>query len=220
MRQSLISRVRSLPTQSVVRILFVYGLLMLGGELYKQLFLYYVIEHGRYNWWFFPFQLCSLPMYFCLALPFLPGSRAKRIVCTFMQDFHLLGGIAALVVSDGFRHIHWSLTLHGYLWHLSMVLMALLIWASGLSDLSVRGYLRTLPLFAACCAAATAVNLLAPGEADMFYISPFHASTQLVFHWLSERCGILPGHLLYLAAVCLGAFLIHMLLRRLARQLN
>lgn len=65
-----------------------------------------------YDWWFFPFQLCSLPMYLCLLLPFLKHKSMKTAVCTFLQDFNLLGGLAALIVSEGFRGIHWTLTLH------------------------------------------------------------------------------------------------------------
>ena len=72
-----ISYFRSLPDRAVDRILFCCGLFLSASELYKQLFLYYMINQGRYDWWYFPFQLCSLPMYFCLLLPFLPACRVK-----------------------------------------------------------------------------------------------------------------------------------------------
>ena len=51
-------------------------------------------------------------MYLCLLLPFLKHKSMKTAVCTFLQDFNLLGGLAALIVSEGFRGIHWTLTLH------------------------------------------------------------------------------------------------------------
>lgn len=213
-------RLACCPDRQIRRILLFCGLFLGACELYKQLFLYYIMNGRHYNWWFFPFQLCSLPIYLCLAIPFLKAGNTKTVLCTFLQDFTLLGGIAALVVPEGFSHIHWTLTLHGYVWHILLILIGLFVYLSGQTDLSRKGYLRTLPFFALCCAAATAINLAAPGrgEADMFYISPYHASVQPVFGALAERIGILPSHLLYLLTICLGAYLIHCLFAFLKRQ--
>ena len=33
------------------------GLVLALGELYKQLFLYQIVNQGRYDWWYFPMQL-------------------------------------------------------------------------------------------------------------------------------------------------------------------
>ena len=49
-----------------IRLLFFCGVILAASEIYKQLFLYYVVNQEQYDWWYFPFQLCSLPMYFCL----------------------------------------------------------------------------------------------------------------------------------------------------------
>mgnify|MGYP004519031383 FL=1 len=152
-------------------------------------------------------------MYLCLLLPFLKRGHTKTAIYTFLQDFNLLGGVAALIVSEGFRGIHWSLTLHGYLWHLLLVLIGLFVFAGGRSDLSRMGYLRTLPVFFCSCMIAFLINILAPGhgQADMFYISPYYPSTQPVFHEIALVIGILPANLLYLFTICLGAALLHLL---------
>ena len=204
---------RALSDKTYDRILFFCGLFLLLTELYKQCFLYFIIDHGHYDWCFFPFQLCSLPMYLCLLLPaFKPGPK-KTAVYTFLQDFNLLGGLAALIVSDGFRGIHWTLTLHGYVWHMLLVCIGLFVFCGGRSDLSRNGYLRTLPLFFLSCAAAFLINILAPGhgQADMFYISPYYPSTQPVFHEIALYIGIMPANLLYLLTVCVGAAILHAL---------
>ncbi len=204
---------RSLPKRDTDRILFASGLILASGELYKQLFLYYHINHGIYDWWFFPFQLCSVPMYLCLLAPFLKQGKIKTALLTFMQDYNLMGGIAALAVPEGFSHIHWSLTLHGYLWHILLIVIGAVIWMSGDSDLSSRGFIRTIPVFVVCCCIATLINVFAPGhgQADMFYISPYHPSTQILFHDLALDFGIHTANLFYLAAVCLGGYLVHLL---------
>ena len=87
-------------------LLFFCGLLLAISEIYKQLFLYEIVNGGRYDWWYFPFQLCSIPMYLCLLLPLLSfsGLQSLRLaVYTFLQDFGLLGGVMALLDSDPSR---------------------------------------------------------------------------------------------------------------------
>lgn len=217
--KTLLSQLNALTVHGSDLILFGCGIFLSSAELYKQLFLYYKIHGQIYDWWFFPFQLCSLPMYFCLLLPFLPSGRVKTALCTFMQDYGLLGGIAALIVPEGFRHIHWTLTLHGYVWHILLILISLFLTFTRRSDSSPRGFADTIPLFAACCCIATAINVLTPGQysADMFYISPYTPSTQPVFHGLSLHIGILPAKLLYLLCVMAGSAILHSLLSRIQK---
>jgi hypothetical protein len=202
-----------LSDKQVSRVLLGCGLFLLAGELYKQTFLYFYINNRAYDWWYFPFQLCSLPMYLCILQYFLPEGRIRTIVYTFMQDFNLLGGVAALIVPAGFCGIHWSLTLHGYLWHILLVLIGFFIHLTRRADDSRIGFLRTLPLFAICCVIATLINVYAPGGGitDMFYISPYHPSTQPVIHELALALGILPADLIYLGIVVLGGALVHLL---------
>lgn len=205
------SGLASLSDHSFSKILLGFGLFLGGCELYKQIFMYYIINHGSYDWWFFPFQLCSIPMYLCLLLPSLPAGAFKTRVYTFMQDFSILGGIAALIIPEGFSHIHWTLTLHGYLWHISLIIISLMIWVSDRSDNSRKGFFNMLPLFFLCCVAATLINITAPGRgrANMFYISPLTESTQPFFCELAVIIGIMPTNLLYLITVCIGAALVH-----------
>ncbi len=181
-------------------------------ELYKQIFMYYIINHRQYDWWFFPFQLCSVPMYLCLLLPFVPAGAFKTRIYTFMQDFCILGGIAALIIPEGFSNIHWSLTIHGYMWHIALIIISMLIVISRRADMSAHGYLQILPLFTIFCSVATLINVLAPGHgrANMFYISPFTETTQPVFRQLASVIGIIPSNLLYLVTVSAGAAIVHL----------
>ena len=194
----------SQSSQRISRILLVCGLLLAAGELYKQLFLYYVI-FGAYNWWYFPFQLCSVPMYLCLLLPFLRRH----------EDFSLLGGIMALAEPSGLLHPYWTLTMHGLTWHILLVFIGLLLAFSQIPDRTAQGYLRTLPLLAAFCVIATVINVATGGAADMFYISPYYPVTQVVFYELSLRLGTGAGIGIYLFSLCAGGFLCHLLAGRL-----
>lgn len=196
------------------RVLLSCGLLLGGMEIYKQGFLYFVENGGYFNWWYFPFQLCSIPMYLGLICPFMPSGSIKRILAGFIRDFGLLGGIMALAVPPGLIHPYWSMTLHGFFWHFILIFMGFFCAFSRLSEPGFPGFLHILPLFFTCCLFAIAINVLAgPGaDADMFYLSPYHPSSQPVFHQISITLGIFPGLLIYISAMILGGFTVHIVL--------
>lgn len=193
----------------VYRILFVCGLLLLAAELYKQIFLYYVVNDQSYDWWYFPFQLCSLPMYLCLCLPLFRHAGLKRVLCTFIRNFGLLGGIMALAEPSGLMHPYWTLTIHGLSWHILLIFISLLISFSGIGSHDFVGYLHTLLLFLFSCGIATTINVFTHGVADMFYISPYYPVTQVIFNQISIHYGIAMGIVIYLFAVCMGGYLCH-----------
>lgn len=191
-----------------------FGLFLAACELYKQLFLFFIIHQQHYDWWYFPFQLCSLPMYLCLLTPKLPKGWLKTSLCTFLQDYSILGGVAALIVPEGFSDIHWTLTLHGYVWHLLLIVISLLIALTGRGDIARKGFLRTLPLFFTFSVLAMIINVAAPGhgQANMFYISPYYPTPQPVFHEIALVLGIWPASILYLLTIIAGAFVVHQLI--------
>ena len=203
------------------------GIVLIVMELWKQLTLWLLVEGGQYNVWYFPFQLCSLPMYLALLYGMLrkrTGRRAfiiKRALLTFLQDYGFLGGALALIVHEGLMHPgHPLLTAHGFLWHIVMLLTALYIHDRGLSDRSSRGFRRTLPIFGIAAILAELINIALHryGDCDMFYITPYHLSSQPVFRSIDAVIGRPAGILLYLGCVVLAAFLVHCLFSMLSTQ--
>lgn len=207
------------------RILFACGFLLAVLELYKQGFLYRIVNGGQYDWWYFPFQLCSVPMYLCLIYPLAVSFSEKHagffpgIIAVFLQDFGFLGGIMALAVPDGFLYPYWTLTLHGFLWHFVLIFLGIYCRQKSLTDLSDQGFVRMLPLYFLCCGIAVVINIVVQitvypaGYADMFYINCFFPSEQPLFHQISLALGNGWGHLAYMLASCIGAYLIHRLCR-------
>ena len=205
------------------------GVVLIVMEIWKQLTLWLLVEGGKYNVWYFPFQLCSLPMYLALLYGMLrmrTGRRAciiRRALLTFLQDYGFLGGAMALIVHEGLMHPgHPLLTAHGFIWHIVMLLTALYIHVSGLSDRSDRGFRRTLPIFGIAALLAEIINITLHhyGDCDMFYITPYHLSSQPVFRSIDAVIGRPAGILLYLGCVILGAFFVHRLFSLLPRNLS
>lgn len=103
------------------RLLFACGLVLMFMEAYKQCFLFY-LNGFHYNWWYFPFQLCSVPMYLCLSFPRIKTAERRTVLASFLQDFGVLGAVFALAYPPGLMYPYWTLTLHSFIWHFLLFL--------------------------------------------------------------------------------------------------
>lgn len=193
------------------RFLFLNGVLLFLSEVWKQLTLTFVLGNGHYNWWYFPFQLCSIPMYLLLLLPLFHASHFKRILLTFIMDFALLGGIGAFLDTGGMHYSLFSLTFHSYLWHIILIIVGVFCGLSGSADYTWRGFRASSFLFSGFCTVATIINLLVgqSHEINMFYISPYYPMTQVIIKDLTASFPEPFRTLCYVGVIFLGALLLH-----------
>lgn len=199
------------------RFLFYTGLVMAVSEIWKQWTLTFILGGGTYNWWYFPFQLCSIPMYLLLLLPVFHASRIRRIFLTFLMDFSLLSGIGAFLDTSGMHYPLPVLTCHSYLWHLVLIAVGIFCGLSSISDHTWHGFSSSVILFASLCGAATVINLTIgrPHNINMFYISPYYPMSQVIISDLTFGFPNPIRILCYLAVIILGAFLLHLFWQRL-----
>ena len=188
------------------------GIVLIVSEIYKQLFCYYIVNDGQYDWHLFPFQLCSLPMYLCLILPWIRSEKLWAILNTFMVDFNLMGASMVFVDPSGIFSSYVTLTIHGILWHLIIIFIGLVSGLTHQADTKhLKGFTKGLPVFAAACCGALLINIAAHpyGGAAMFYIDPNTPSVQLVFKDIAAVFGIAAGNIVYIFAMLLGGFVCH-----------
>ena len=202
-------------------LLFFIGFFLLGCEVYKQLFYTYYIGHGSYQWWIFPFQLCSVPMYLCLILPFIKNQRIKQALYTFLATYNLVGGFISLFEPSGLCHEYVTLTLHAFIWHLMLVFLGFYLIGSGRAARKFKEFLPAIGVFVCMCAIAQIINIVfRDKEIKMFYISPYYSTPLAVFKNIEAATNWFVNMVVYLFALCLGAFaffVIGMYLRKLYR---
>lgn len=223
----------TLKHRSTVRVLSICGWILVAMEVYKQLFLYYIVNNGAYDWWYFPFQLCSVPMYMCILLPLLHKAGADSMladssshsgiafssILTFLATYTFVGAAAALAVPEDFMRSYVTLTMHGFIWHGLLLFICLTVVFSGMADLSLRGFGRATALFLGLCVIAVLINIvtepitasaysqgLVPNQyAAMFYLNPFHLSPQPIVGTVQKSAGIPLGLALYVLTIILSA---------------
>ena len=200
-------RLRCVSEKTNDIMLFFVGFFLLICEVYKQLFYTYVIGFGEYQWWIFPFQLCSIPMYLCLIVPFFKEGLIKKAIYTFLATYNLLGGFVALFEPSGLSHEYVTLTLHAFVWHLLLVFVGFYLIASGRVANRFKEFLYSLVTFAILCGVAEIINIVfRDKDIKMFYISPFHTTPIVVFKQIELATNWAVNMVLYLTALTIGAF--------------
>ena len=208
--------------RSVCNILVITGWLLVLLEAYKQLFLYYVVNGGAFDFWFFPFQLCSIPMYLCVLLPFLK-KRSRCTFMTFMGGYTFVSALATLIFPEDILRPYITMTAHGFIWHGLLLFISLLIFLTGSGDADIRGLRRAAFLFLILCVIAVSINIAAEqimpairaahpaishDWAAMFYLNPFHISPQPVISDIQKAAGIPVGLLIYMLVIALVSSLV------------
>lgn len=187
------------------------GFLMAASEIWKQLYLTFGINGGSYDWWYFPFQLCSMPMYVLLLLPHAKKGRLRQALLAFLMCYGTLGGIAVFADTSGLHYPVVSLTVHSYLWHILQIAVGLL---AGIVFRQESGKCRRFRpfvdasfLYLLFCAAASLINSLVSPHAsiNMFYINPRYQMTQVIFCLLVPHIGNNAAILTYIGSTILGA---------------
>lgn len=189
------------------KILFRCGLFLALTEIYKQLFYIFYLNDGSYPYWIFPFQLCSVPMYLCLIIPFVKNEKIKQAIYNFMASFNLMGGFISFLEPSGLIHEYVSLTAHAFIWHMMLVFIGLLIIFTKRCAKSPKDFFTAVKVYLSFCLLAFIINLLfykaSNGSINMFFIGPAKSSI-IVFKDICEY-SVLLSSILYMLASCIAA---------------
>jgi len=201
-----------------IKILSASGWILLASEVFKQIYIYKVVNGGFYDYWFIPFQLCSVPMYLCILLPVLKG-KYRETALTFMLGYTFISAVATFIYPEDILRPHMLLTIHGFDWHAILLFISLTIGFSGMADLSLKGFKSATYLFLILCVVAIVINVVTEkvpplcscgrGYANMFYLSPYHSSNQPIVSAVEASLGRVPAMLLYIAVVIAAAGLVN-----------
>ncbi|MBR5742585.1 MAG: YwaF family protein [Clostridia bacterium] len=192
-------------------LLFSCGLFLALTEIYKQLFYTFYVGKGAYQWYVFPFQMCSVPMYFLLIGPFLKKGKIRRGMYQFMMVYSLLGGVAAYFEPSNMAYPYLLLTLHSFLWHLTLVFIGLYLGFSDNTGKRLRDFGYATVTLLILCLAAFLINLIfwvpAKGDINMFFVGPANTSL-VILRDIARSAGWYVSTLVYIPAVLLGGCLI------------
>lgn len=121
--------------------------------------------------------------------------------------------MASLIEPSGLCHEYWTLTLHAFIWHIMLVFVGLYLTISNRSNNNLKDFVYALVSFGGCVSIAEILNIIFKKQGiNMFYISPYQTSPIIVFTQINQKYGWLVNCILYLFALSLGSFIIHVVI--------
>lgn len=180
------------------------GFLLLA-EVYKILFHMVVDPYDWGFWGTFPFQLCSVPMYLGLFCAICKNEKINHWLYEFMFAINMFGGIMAFIEPSGINHEYVTLTVHAYIWHMTLIFLGLYLYFSKRVCVDVRSYGKAVSVYLGACAVAQTFNVIFAGKVNCFYISPYMQSPLAVFKDIYAACGWVVNMVLLILALTLAS---------------
>lgn len=199
--------------RTIKKVVFAFGIFFFCLELYKQLFFHVFEKRDGYKWSIFPFQFCSMPLYFCLIAPFL-CNKGRKWILSFLAFYGFLGGVSVLIFPKTVMSIEVTITMQSLIWHGAMVVLA--CYLIGACHFGKR-YKELLPgtiVFLLITIVALIMNIVfeqlkikyqLSDTFNMFFISPYYKSTILVLSTIWEKTNWYVFFACYVFGIILAA---------------
>lgn len=187
-------------------------------EIYKQINYSFSYEDGitfDFQWYAFPWQFCSMPMYIGLLAGLTKKGRFHESMCAFLATYSVFAGTCVMIYPNDVFIDTIGINIQTMICHGSMVTIGIYLFGSGYVKLQHKTILKALPVFSAGVLLAVIANelayytgLLETETFNMFYISR-HCAPSLPVYSLVQAVVPYPWCLLiYIAAFTLAAYLI------------
>lgn len=173
---------RRISARAVDIALIIWGALLIFTEVLKQALCSVTFSGGgavwSYGWWAFPFQYCSVPLYFAIPAGALKRGAVKDVLIVYLATFAMLGGVFASFFPANMFSTSGFISNHTMFWHTTMVTAGFTLWAAGLVKPDFKVMLGAVCTFAALIIIALVLNItvyetLGDVDFNMFFISPY-----------------------------------------------
>ena len=204
------------------KVLGIYGIVALILELLKQLmwtFNYDPITNiitWDYEWYAFPFQLCTTPIFVSIICLFLKKGNIRNNLLSYMAYITILGSISTMLIPDSCFVSDILVNIHTMWLHLGSFVVSVYLLMCGEVKINIKALKSAIIVFLIFVGIAELMNIVVynlgilNGETfNMFYISPYFISTLPVFDVIQENVPYLVYLIIYILALIMGGIIIY-----------
>lgn len=208
--------------KSVKYIVLTTGILLILFEIIKQLEFSFSWNGETqtatwdYQWYAFPFQFCSTPMYLMLVAGLLSKNKLRDALYAYLGTFSLFGGFAVMLYPADVFTSTLFINVHTMFWHGSMTIIGVLLWVTGNISFKQTSFLQACYVFLAMIFLALLANYIWKWSGgletqetfNMFYISPFYPCTLPLLSLIYPKVPYFIFLICYVLGFMLIAFLV------------
>lgn len=201
-------------------VLGTYGIVAFILEALKQLSWSINLDNGAitwdYQWYIFPFQLCSIPIYISLICFFSNNKKIHNLLLPFLGFITILGGIITILLPDSCFTNEILINVNTMWIHCGSAVLSIYLLMSGYIKINLNSFKKSINVFVFCILIASLLNFFTynsgvlNGETfNMFYISPYFISVLPIFDVIQKNVPYMLYLLIYFIVLTLGAFIIY-----------
>ena len=199
-------------------VVLITAIIVTVAEIYKQInysFSYTDGIHYDYQWYAFPFQFCSTPMYIGLLAGNLPKCKLRDALYAYLATFAVFAGASVMVYPGDVFIGTIGINIQTVICHGSMICIGMYLFYSGAVKLEHVTILKAMAVFACTVSMAALFNeiaywsgLLERETFNMFFISR-HCDPSLPVYSLVQAVVPYPISLvIYIVGFTIASYLI------------
>ena len=199
------------------RIVFITAVIVTVLEIYKQINYTFSFDGtaitADYQWYAFPWQFCSTPMYIGL-LAGLTRGKVHDSLCAYLATFALFAGACVMFYPNDVFISTIGINVQTMVCHGSMLTVGIYLLGSGYVKLEHKTILKAIPVFAAAVAVAIILNELAHATGllenetfNMFFVSPYCDPHLPVYSIVQQHVAFPWCLILYILGFSVAAYL-------------
>lgn len=214
---------RNATPKQVCRIILYVSLLVILLEVYKQInYTFSVTDAGKiekdFQWYAFPYQFCSTPMYIGLLASIIRKGKIHKGLCAYLATYAVFAGVAVMVYPGDVFIKTIGINIQTMICHGSMITVGIYLLYTGYVKAEHKTILKALPVFAVCVAVAVVMNevmfasgILRGETFNMFFVSRHFAPSLPVYSLVQQYVAYPWCLLLYIAGFTAAAYIILLL---------
>lgn len=194
------------------------SILVLILEVYKQINYSFSYADGKivydFQWYAFPFQFCSTPMYVGLLAGLIKKGKIHDALCAYLATYAVFAGLCVMIYPGDVFISTIGINIQTMICHGVMIPIGAYLFATGHVKLETKTILKAIPVFSVAVLMAMTMNEIAHASGlleretfNMFYFSPYCDPSLPVYSIVQ---GIIPypwSLIIYIAGFSAAAFL-------------
>lgn len=208
---------RGCTSDQMRRMILLVSIAVVVLEVYKQINFSFDYASGitfDFQWYAFPFQFCSTPMYVGLLAGLTRKGKLHDAANAYLATYALFAGVCVMVYPSTVFVETIGINVQTMICHGSMIVVGVCLLASGIVKLEHKTILKALPAFAVCVLLAWAMNevayrvgLLETETFNMFFISPYCEPSLPVYSLVQAVVPFPLCLVIYVAGFSVAAYL-------------